>query len=560
MKRKTRNTVLILISLLIAFQAQAQTIYDGLRMSERNYEGTARSVAMGNAFTALGGDLGSIGINPAGGAVSKYSQFSLTPSLTITSNNATFTPNATDSYRNTTADAGFPNIGFNFYWETGRSYGLKGISFGFISNQTNSWNEDMYAAYRNTSTSFAGSLAAHTTDLGYTSTELSGDSAYDCYDYFEWKNVVGFQSGMISTFDGRDNEYAGANEVLIRQDDGSIDIAIGGPLNQKYGRRVNGIKNDYLFNIGFNISDFLFIGANLGITSMNYSYNEYFREEAINQSDFEMNLENGERIYFNNLKYVHSFDCQTTGVYSKIGVIVTPGFGLRFGAAIQTPTASTVYESWEMSGETNFSNSQYNDSALSPFGKDEYSFREPWRANFGIAYTLGKLGVFSADYEFCDYSSMSFRRNGFDDGRDYFEDMNAMIKKTFRTSHMFRAGLEVKPIDRLAIRAGYNLTTSPDKEFYAPALDTVEASKGMGWIAGRSTSAAHNISFGLGLITRKSFYADLACRYMFVQDEYFMPYDNYIFNDGVVAANAAVPVIVNKADAWKILLTLGWRF
>ncbi len=558
MKTNIRNTALVIISLLVTFHTQAQTIYDGLRMSERNYEGTARSVAMGNAFTALGGDLGSTGINPAGSAVSKYSQFALTPSLTITSNTARFTPDATNSYRNTTANTNLPNIGFNFYWETGRSYGLKGISFGFISNQTNSWNEDMYAAYRNSNTSFAGALAANTTDLKYSSSRLSGDSAYDDHS---WKNVIGFQSGIISTFDGRDDEYAGANEVLIRHNDGSIEIALGGPLDQRYGRQAHGTRNDYLFNVGFNISDFLFIGANLGITSMDYSYNEYFKEEAIDQTDFEIDLENGERMYFNDLKYTHSFNCHSTGVYSKIGIIVTPGYGLRFGAAIQTPTASTVYESWEMSGETNFSTDKYSSSALSPYGKDEYSFREPWRANFGIAYTLGKLAVFSADYEFCDYTAMSFRRDGLNDGREYFEDMNVEIKKTFRTSHMLRAGVEVKPIDRLAVRAGYNLTTSPDKEFYAPALDTYEAAKGMGWIAGRSTSSVHNVSFGLGLITRKSFYADIACRYMFAQDEYFMPYDNYIFDDnGMPASNAEAPVIINKVDAWKVLLTLGWRF
>lgn len=557
MKTNIKQIVLIITSLLIAFSTQAQTIYDGLRMSERNYEGTARSVAMGNAFTALGGDLGAIGINPAGSAVSKYSQFSLTPALTLTSNTASFHSNDADGYKNTTANTSMPNIGFNFYWDTGRKHGLKGISFGFISNQTNSWNEDMYAAQRNKYTSFAGALAANTTDLGYISTELTGDSAYD---YCLWKNVVGFQSGMISTFDNRDNEYVGANEVIIKHG-GDMDITVGGPMDQKYGRRVDGTRNDYLFNVGFNISDFLFIGANLGVTSMEYSYNEYFKEEAIDQKDFEIDLENGERMYFNSLKYTHSYNCQTNGVYAKIGVIITPGYGLRLGAAIQTPTASTVYESWEMSGETNFSEGKYNSSALSPYGKDEYSFTEPWRANFGLAYTLGKFAVVSADYEFCDYTSMSFRRDGFNDGRDYFDDMNAEIKKTFRTSHMFRAGVEFKPLDRLAIRAGYNLTTSPDKEFYAPALDTIEASKGMGWIAGRSTSAVQNISFGLGLITRKSFYGDIACKYMFAQNEYFMPYDNYIFDDnGKVPANAAAPVIINKADAWKILLTLGWRF
>lgn len=58
----------------VAVLGYGQTAYDAQLFSENNYEGTARSVAMGNAFTALGGDLGGISINPAGSAVSPYSQ------------------------------------------------------------------------------------------------------------------------------------------------------------------------------------------------------------------------------------------------------------------------------------------------------------------------------------------------------------------------------------------------------------------------------------------------------------------------------------------------------
>ncbi len=41
----------------------AQTADDALRYSQQHYTGTARSMAMGGAFGALGGDFSSIGIN-----------------------------------------------------------------------------------------------------------------------------------------------------------------------------------------------------------------------------------------------------------------------------------------------------------------------------------------------------------------------------------------------------------------------------------------------------------------------------------------------------------------
>ena len=83
--RKTFITILLTMAGAVGY---AQNAYDGLLFSENNYEGTARSVAMGNAFTALGGDLGSITINPAGSAVAGYSQFTITPGLTIASSTA----------------------------------------------------------------------------------------------------------------------------------------------------------------------------------------------------------------------------------------------------------------------------------------------------------------------------------------------------------------------------------------------------------------------------------------------------------------------------------------
>ena len=66
-----------------AVSAGAQNMYDAAFFSQNNYYGTARSMALGNAMTAVGGDLGSIGLNPAGSAVATYSQVSITPGVTI---------------------------------------------------------------------------------------------------------------------------------------------------------------------------------------------------------------------------------------------------------------------------------------------------------------------------------------------------------------------------------------------------------------------------------------------------------------------------------------------
>ena len=537
-----KKTFLTIALVIAAISTQAQTIYDALLFSERNEEGTARTIAMGNAFTALGGDLGSIGLNPAGSAVANYSQFALTPALSVVTNTAQgaspyadgYLPYFEKEYKNTASHFSIPNLGITFNWETGRSYGLKNVTFGFVVNRANSWNEDVFAAGRNSTTSYMGAMAVEATELGLLGNNLNMSNAYD-YDH--WKYVVGYQSGMISTFGNRNDQFVGASEILFDKN-GNTEIALGGPLDQTYGRRVRGSKNDYLINLGFNISDFLYIGANVGITSMNYEFDEYFKEAAVDPSNFVIELQDGRTIYFDQMKYKYSYSANNSGVYGKLGFILTPGGGFRIGAAIQTPTATSVNEYWQMSGETTYTDNGFNASASSPQGEDYYRFSEPWRANFGLAYTMGRFGALSIDYELCDYSAMKFKRDGFDDGREYFLDLNDEIKSTFGYSQMLRAGLELKPTENFAIRAGYGLTTAPE---------LIEL------------PATQNASFGLGFSSDRSFFADIACRYAFAADEYFMPYNDYMYDaEGYVTDFA--PEIRNTKNAWKVLLTLGWRF
>lgn len=531
---------------LSAICGYSQTAYDALLFSENNYEGTARTMAMGNAFTALGGDLGSIGINPAGSAVARYSQLTITPSLTLSASTTQGVSPYSDGYlpyferqmKSRMTDFGMPNIGFTVNYDTNRSSGVKNIVFGFVVNKTAGWNEDVYAAGTNSTTSFMGALAYEATLEGLTGTALG---ATDAFDRMPWKPVVGYQSGMISTFGGYDDQFVGASEVIY--DNG--DVALGGPLNQSYGRRVNGGKYDYLFNIGANISDFIYIGANLGISSLDYTYNEYFKESAGDPGDFEIALSNGETLYFNDMKYKYAYGASGMGYYGKFGIIVTPGAGIRVGAAIQTPTINTITEEWQQAGETTYTDGSYDASVSSPYGRGSYRMVSPFRANIGLAYAFGQLGVISADYEVSDYSQMKYKTSDYD--RDYFESVNEVIRENFQPSHMLRLGLEVKPMAELAVRAGYSMTTSPEKCFECSApIPTVQT---------------QNASFGLGYSSDNSFFADLAIRRTFLQDEYFMPYADYMYDAaGNLNVDAYAPEILNERSLWKVLVTFGWRF
>ena len=526
-----KRTIILIAALAFCATSFAQNEYDALRYSTNNYYGTARSIAVGNAMTAVGGDLGAIGLNPAGSAVSGYSQFTLTPNVSLVATQATYdaVPGKTGSVlstRDSWSRFSMPNFGMVFNFDLHRRSGIRNISLGFIGNATSNFLDRMAAEGDNSATSFLGQLAAATTGIPTSQLESYNSSA-------PWNSVIGYNTDMISAYGSGDTDYIGATEKLYGDE-----ITLAGPLSQRYGRQSSGNKYDLLFNAGMNISDVLYIGANLGLVSIDYSTNTYFKEAALDPNQFGIEYADGFVSYFDNMRYRQHIDATGSGIYGKLGFIVRPVGGLRIGAAFQTPTSNFITEHWVYSGDITFSDR--SNSETSPEGSFEYRLTSPWRFNAGVAYTFGAMGFLSADYEMCDYSRMRFREVGTNDDSEFSYE-NSNILNYMGMSHMLRLGAEMKVVPEVALRAGYNLTTTPERY-----LDTVGNK-----IA--PSASRHAISFGFGYSSKGSFFADFACRGNFLPKEYIYPYDNYI--DGTDS-----PEIMNKMQLWDIVATFGWRF
>ena len=555
-----KKTAITILMAFVAASVYAQTAYSALMLSENDYEGTARTAAMGNAFTALGGDLGAVSINPASSAVANYSQFSVTPGLSIFSSTAAGVspyengdlPYFERTMRSNRTKFNLPNAGVSLHFETGRKSGIKSFSASFVVNRTASYDQNVYAAGRNSTTSFMGQMAYEASVNGYPSAQLGSDQAFDL---FPWKTVVGYKTGMIDPYD---DIYVGATEKIYD----NKTAFMGGTVDQAYGRNISGSKYEYLINVGMNISDFIYLGANLTLNSMDYAYSEYFKETAVDPDDFEITYEDGDgniiptmTKYFDRMKYNSSYSYSGVGYSAKFGLIVTPMQGLRLGAAIQTPTAMNIDESWEDSGETEFTGAgggKY--SSESPYGQNSWKFRSPLKANFGLAYTFGKAGLISADYELCDYSRLRYNSSTYTD-RDILYEINEEMKAAYGIAHKIRIGAEFKPIPELAIRAGYNLNTSAEKAIW----------DGFEYIELDEPTLSHKAAVGLGYSSKKSFFADIACTRSFIPNEYFMPYNDYVYTetkegDIIVDPNYYAPELLIKSSLWKVILTIGFRF
>lgn len=584
--------IIITILTVAAFSTavKAQTMSDALTFSQNNYFGTARSMALGNAMTALGGDLGSIGINPAGSAVARYSQFSITPGYSVAGNASAFSqsnftaltdagkfrceadnfgPRGRDTYSKMT----LPNIGFSTSYETGSSSGVRSISFAILSSNTASYLNRYAASGLNDNTSMLGyfAAAANYDGLPYDVFE----QGYDPYDYYNRDIVAAYDSWMINPFD--DNGYIAVTQSG-KTGTGAASFKNAGTIRQKAIVENYGTKHDIVMNMAVNVDNNLFVGFNLGLPVMNYSNKEFFGEYAEDPEMFPLNFLNkkGEatKTQFQYANYTYQYSAIAEGIYAKIGVIYLPTDNVRLGISLQTPTLLTVDESWTMAAATKFSMFEKPISASEvPEWHQRYNLRTPGIIDLGAAVTISDRGFVSADYEFADYSALKY--STYDElalgEEDPFTQVNRLNRMFCGASHALRLGAEYKVNTAFSVRAGYNVTTSPVKYYRDTDGTLIDAD----WFDANSDIydsgtdpferklsmkiPVRSWSFGFGWSSAGSLFVDAAVKGTYFPESYYQPYPVYqTFDEGVTYTASAL--VKNTRRLLDFALTLGWRF
>ena len=550
-----RKSLLIILGAALALPVAAQSWDQAQLFSENIYGGTARSIAMGNALTAVGGDMGSVNINPAGSSVAGYSQVVVTPGLSISVTNAQgYSDEGVeplglgDHVKSSYVRMKLPSIGFMLNMETGRRHGLRRLSFGFLANSTNDFTSRMNSSGilygKNT---FAGSLASLAD--GYSPTILGGDWYLQGP---EWSAMAGYRSGIFDQY-GQD-KYLAVTDILV---DGKTQAVK--PIKQRYGEQVRGFKQDIILNLSANWDNKFYLGANLGVTIMNYVQSEYWEEMPADQSTFPpIEYDGGSKIgTFNSLLAKRMYQVTGSGIYFKAGFLWRPFAGFRIGAAVQTPTLMNMTGRLAWQAESNISGMNFS-PARSPEDKWVYSLIMPFRFNVGMAYAFGSVAVLSVDYEMADYSHSNYRSRSEFRNDDTWIDVNADITDVLGISHYLRAGLEIKPIPALSIRAGYNFLTSAQKnwlnwDYTVTPLTQQE----------KQRQNRHIASFGAGYAFGP-FFADIAVRLRFLPTTYYVPYSKYTYTTNYqnkfVDDLSEVPMVSVTAMGIDTALTLGWRF
>lgn len=516
----------IISAILIATTLNGQSIYDALRFSNLNYEGTARSMALGNAFTALGGDLGAIEINPASSGVFRHSEFTFTPSLVNSLDRSTYMQSGPELTSNWTR-VGISNIGWVNTYNTGRKSGLINLNFSIVANQTANYTSRTEVRGSQDKHSYLASLASGLTAAGIHSSqlEMQNDPFYNQNVY--WEEVLAWNTALISNiYDPY--TYIGATTNIFEDNTGTYTY-LGGMLDQNYYQETTGYNQHITFNLGGNISHKLYFGLNFTFQSIWYSKYQRLMESAENPNDFDT--------YFERFSHDYRENISGLGFNMKAGIIYRPIAGLRLGATISTPTWNSFRSENTESMESEVFNERYYEE--SPINRYEYWLNSPLRWSLGVAYTFGSKALVSIDYESTNYGNMRFvtKPGMYSSDIEYYNQANYEMRTTFRRVNNLRAGLEIKPINQLSLRLGYSYYDFTEKGF---------------------DDSKHYASVGLGYAFENGFYLDMAYRLQcnFTRESFSL-YNQYPTE--IVSNNIASDVVSNYKNS-NLLLTFGFKF
>ena len=412
-------TFILLASICGLSQAQNET--DALRLSQNFYQGTARSMAMGGAFGALGADFSTLSTNPAGIGLYRTSEFTISPEIFYSKTGSDYNGFFGQDDR---SNFNLSNLGFVATTKAPENSGsmLKYYQIGFGMNRTNTYNNSTYIIGDNYANS---KVDVYLDQLGTTDPSfIENDFPFDLYP--AWYVYV------LDTV--RDN-----NGDLFY----TSPVPQGG-IRQEESQTLKGSNNEWLFAVGANLNDVIYVGATLGLP-----YSRYFRTSTFTEYD------NGDSIPgFEEWSYSEFLETRGWGVNLKLGVIAWPVEWLRLGAAFHTPTLYYgMNDVWYTSTDSKLDG--YVNRKDSPTGNYEYTVRTPLRAIGSAAIIVGKTGLISVDYEYVDYTQAKLNAIDYN-----FRTENDAIRNNFTSCNNLRFGTEWR-MNSVSFRGGYALQESP---------------------------------------------------------------------------------------------------
>lgn len=410
----------LLFSLFIGFSLSihSQNETDLYRFSKTTYSGSARFEAMGGSFGALGADLSSSQVNPAGYGRYSSSQIGITLYGGAKSNSATFNNETTKSNQGI---GGISNFAIVLTEDASReSNGILYKQFGFGMNRIESFKETVHykgQQYSSLLDEFTGQA------YGYEPILLNS--------YFPFSTYLGYESYAINYDPGTNSYYSLLNE---------------GDVIHDRSVQSKGGQTELFFSYSINYMNKLYLGGNVG-----FRYHKY--EELINHNETLTDISGTDLRGFN---YRYDLTTKGWGTNLKLGVIYLATEANRFGFAVHSPTFTELTDKFSADMSSEFKDSSFSvPLELIPSGNYKYRIRNPWRFIGSFAHVFSTKGCINLDIEYLDYRWAHFKSTKDDTYASYdYQVENEYAKSVFKPAMNLRLGGEYRIYSTIFIRGG----------------------------------------------------------------------------------------------------------
>lgn len=415
-----KKLVLFFIFLaVINLPVWGQGVSDVVRLSEPGIGANARTIGMGNAYSAVADDFSAVFANPAGLGLVKRFELSTGFDFNKFNNNTTFLNTSTDFSQN---KANFSQLGFVYPLPT-----IKGsLSFAAGLTKQKDFNKVIkYSAFNGYNTSMIQDLTGKIDDIPY-------------------------QLGLSYPVYNNQNQYLYDETV------------IAGKLNQSAEIIQSGSLNKYSFAGAVEFAQNLFVGLSFNILGGTFNQTkDYYEDDTQDFYDNTIETYPGDPTtrsfeYFN-LK--DEIDWELSGYSLNMGLLYLYKDRVRVGLNIKFPDVITVKEKYTVDASAKFGNKVYfiDEPVIS---KIEYEVTTPFEFTTGLSYTAYNW-IISAQATLIDYSQAEFS--------DGFTETSRMTKNSVIKSDLvdvinYNIGAEYNFVPlNLRVRAGYMQMPSPYK-------------------------------------------------------------------------------------------------
>lgn len=415
-----KTFVPVVCFLLFARLIFAQSAEEALRYSTLRFGGTARGLAAGGAFGAIGADYTSVISNPAGLALFRKPELMFTMQLEHIKTDSRYENYFTSDDR---FNFNIGNFGAAVPIRRKKEDKFKSINFGFGYNRLANFYSDRYYHSGKTDNSVLQSYANELNGVPHD--EIS-------YGSQSFESVLAYDAYLVNPIPGNNPQYSTVTDNI--------------KVNQQISFESRGALDEMSLSVAANYDHKIYFGGYLGIPLLFYK-ERVLHSEASNSSDSES---------FNYFELDQRLNTFAAGVNFKVGVIARASDWVRLGVAYHTPTFYGMHDDFDSHIYSDFDTVNYPVS--SPYGEFDYNLVTPGRLVASVGAILKKYAFLSFDYEWVNYGAAHYKMENYYTLTE--SDLNYDITRLYGSAHVFRAGAEVA-IEKFRLRGGYAHYGSP---------------------------------------------------------------------------------------------------